>query len=636
MKLNLKMNFKKVIISILAFAITLSCFSGACSAFVAPTYIVANGESEYKIVLAQEHGSVEKTASLELQKFFGEATGISLSIITDNEATQGGKYLSIGKTSLVTSEVTNALSGLTSNGYVVKTVGQTVYMLGPSVYGSLNATYAFLAEAFNYEFFFTDVYTLDTGVLNLELENYNIKVNPDINGMTDPNAGIITFNLENKNRYGVAPTDNYFISVNGTTETHNLWYILPQGWSTISEYEKWFSDSSKTACFTAHGDPDAYEAMVTHFAEVGIKGYKNSDATIYQIAQPDNCGFCECSTCNSVEGGSSAIVIQFCNDVAAKIGEWFDSTEGQAYYRDFTVIFLAYQSIAKAPTNKLKCADNVGIYLAFDYCQASFSLNTDKDSVSYSATNKGIYETIMAWKEVTDIFVFWLYNVDFNYYFYPYDTTDYQVDFFKLMKEVGVITFNVDAQYRNRYNTTAWCNVKSYLTTKLRWDVNLNVSETVRKYFDNCYKNAADIMYDIYCQQKAHWQILRYETAKNIIPGRADLQSVFGNLNNQKFWSRELLEGWVKQFKQAIEAIEPLKTSDIKGYNAAYKMIMGEMASPLAMLIEMYGTSYNSQDFDVLAKEFIKACTDGQIVYSGSKIGFIEEYYDAFDLLKYL
>ena len=124
------------------------------------------------------------------------------------------------------------------------------------------------------------------------------------------------------------------------------------------------------------------------------------------------------------------------------------------------------------------------------------------------------------------------------------------------MKEVGVITFNVDAQYRNRYNGTAWNNVKAYLTTKLRWDVNLNVSETVRKYFDVCYKDASDIMYDIYCQQKAHWQILRYEAQQGLI-SKSELQSVFGSLSTQSYWSRELLEGWVSQFKDALKAIEP-------------------------------------------------------------------------------
>ena len=638
MRLKIKMNFKKIVVSLLAFAITLSCFTGAFGAFGVfgnSSYIVNNGETEYKIVIPEEPDSIEKTASYELQKFFEEATGVTLSIISDKSIVPGGKYFSIGNTKLVTKSVEGELTGLKSQGYMLKTVGQTIFMLGPSCYGSLSAVYEFLKQAFDYEYFFTDVYNLKTEVKTLELKEYNIKISPDIDGMTDPGVGFIQYDLTNKNRFLVAPTDYYFIPANGTTQTHNLWYIMPQSWATDARYEKWFAVSGKTACFRARGDEAAYQAMVEHFSQVAIKGMKESEAEIFTIAQPDNCGFCNCTTCSSFEGGNSAVVIQFCNDVAAKVDAWLASNEGRPYKRDFKLIFLAYQAIAQAPSNRLKCADNVGIYLAFDYCHSSYPLNKEQGELGYDGINKDIYNTVKAWKEVTDIFVFWLYDVNFDMYFYPYDTTDYKVDFYKLMKEVGTVVVNDLGQHQNKYNNTAWGNVKGYLSAKLRWDVNLNVNDTVRKFFDACYKDAADIMYSVYLQYKAHWAQLRLKGYEGTLAAPdEDLRGIFGNLRRTAYWGRDLLESWISQFKQAIVKIEPLKVTDPDAYESAYGMIAAELTSPYAMLIELYRSTYSASEFKTLVAEFKKYCADAQLVcYADGSTSTMDAFYESRNLL---
>ncbi|MBR2498603.1 MAG: DUF4838 domain-containing protein [Clostridia bacterium] len=634
MRLNIKMNFNKIIVFLLAVAITLSCLSGAFGAigvFGAPTYVVNEGQSEYKIVIADTPDSIEKTASYELQRFFEEATGVTLDIVSDKSVVPGGKYLSIGNTALVTKALKSELEGLKSHGYILKTVNQTIYMLGPSVYGSLASVYEFLKQAFDYEYFFTEVYNLKK-VKALELKNYDLRANPDIDGMTDPGVGYIQYDLTNKNRFLVAPTSHYFIPANGTTNTHNLWHIMPQSWAGDPKYSNWFSANGQaTACFNARGNPTDYQKMITHFSEVAIKGIKESNAEIFTIAQPDNCGFCNCNACSAYNGDNSAIVVKFCNDVAAKVDAWLASSAGKPYARDFKLIFLAYQSIAKAPTTSgIKCADNVGVYLAFDYCRSSYSLNKGQDEIGYDGVNRDIYNTVKAWKNVTDLFVFWLYDVNFDMYFYPYDTTDYKVDFYKLMKEVGTVVVNDLGQHQNKYNNTAWGNVKGYLSTKLRWDVNLNVNDTVRKFFDACYKDAADIMYNVYLEYKAHWAMLRYEGYKGTLKADdEELRGIFGNLRNTAYWGRDLLESWIKQFKQAIAAIEPLKATDPDAYQTTYGMIAAELTSPYAMLIELYRATYSDNEFKTLVAEFKKYCADAQLVcYADGATSTMDTFYE--------
>ena len=607
---------------ILAFSIGFSFFvslSGASAA--GDKSIVSRGDSEYKIVLPAQAESAEKSAASELQLFFEKATDIKLPIVSDEGLSAGGKYFSIGKTAFLPTEVKNSVQGLKSCGYAIKTVDNTIYIIGPTANGTLYGAYGYLSREFGFEYYFTDVYTLNRGIGDLELKNYDVKVDPDIDMMITPNVGFIQNNSTNKLRFNAFTTADCFIPAEGTTQTHNLWHILPK-----SEYEthpEWFSAdpgsdrSTATACFTAHGNADEYAAMQDYFLDVIKAGAKISSATIFQIAQPDNCDFCTCAACRSASasyGGASVIVIKFCNDLCAKVYEWFGTDEGAPYARDFKLVFLAYQNIAAAPVGDIRCDENVGVYLAFDGFKSSYGLHEDKQ-------NEDLYNIVVNWSKKTDIFLFWIYDVNFDMYLYPYDTSAYKQDFYRLMKQVGTIVFNDLSQHQNNECATAWNNVKSYITCKLRWNVDANVEVLVKDFFKNCYKDAWEIMYNVYTECKAHWAVLKYKVENGIIEDKDDLRSIFGDLNQKKFWGLTMLRSWVSQFKDAIKAIEPLKQTDKAAYDKAYKMICAELISPMSMIIEMYKAEFSERDFSALVEEFKSYVLDSGVGYYADGMG---------------
>jgi hypothetical protein len=65
-----------------------------------------------------------------------------------------------------------------------------------------------------------------------------------------------------------------------------------------------------------------------------------------------------------------------------------------------------------------------------------------------------------------------------------------------------------------------------------------------------------------------------------------------------------MLEGWVEQFKFALEQIKPLEQTDKDGYDKAYKLISAELASPLYMLLKLYRSDYSKIQFAQLGVEF--------------------------------
>ena len=61
-------------------------------------YLVNEGATEYKIVVPEKADGLILIAASELSKFVSEATGVSISVVTDNKIKSSDKFISIGET----------------------------------------------------------------------------------------------------------------------------------------------------------------------------------------------------------------------------------------------------------------------------------------------------------------------------------------------------------------------------------------------------------------------------------------------------------------------------------------------------------------------------------------------------------
>ena len=604
-------------------------------------WLVKEAKTDYSILISADADDNIVTASRELQTLFKEATGITLNILTDDAVTysKDGKFLSIGK-----NKASNAVglvadkSKIKAQGFYIKTVDNSIFMIGGTSLGSLYSVYEFLSIQFGFEHYFTDVYYIDKNVTDISFNLYDVREIPDIDVMTVPSVGYIQYNSENANRMRVVPISGWSIPQNNYNNVHNAFQILPYE-KFLEEHPRWYTTSDITEikegqlCFSAHTnllDPNAdmteYNAFVNEIATVIKLGLTKSQADIFTISQRDNKGFCNCDDCNAISnyyGAKSSLLVLLCNRLSDMMNEWFETPEGEPYKRDLKILFLAYQDVEEAPavynseTGKYKanhpdmvCRPNVGVQMASLSVYNTFDFKHE--------VNKERKENILAWRALTNNFTFWIYDVNFQNYFVPYDSFIIKKDFYKLLAESGTMVLNDQGQTQNLGTCTAWGNLKSYLETKLRWDIDVDLVALTKRYFEVCYKTAADTMYNVYLQYKAHAHDIKIKASKGAFGekiGEGTLGDIFGGLENSKLWEKPMLESWLAQFKKALTELDQIKESDPNGYALAYKMICGELISPLYMLVKLHDTAYSSDTLVAMKKEFKNYCEISGIDY---------------------
>lgn len=624
-------------------------------------WFVKEAKSDYSILISSEADNNEITASRELQSLFNEATGITLNIVTDAqvEYSAQSKFLSIGKNEASDSvNIVAEQSKLKSQGFYIKTVDNSIFMVGATTLGSLYAVYEFLSLEFNFDHFFTDIYDIERNVTDTKLKNYDVTEIPDIDVMTVPSVGYIQYNSQNANRMRVVPISGWSIPQNNYNNVHNIFQIIPytefsykneNNVEYFGEHPAWYSDAvydkdagkwvtgkggtDAQACFSAHtdlldanSDKTEYNAMVEEFLNVIKKGIKKTDADIFTISQRDNKGFCNCDICNKITGyygAKSSLLILLCNKLSDSMNEWFNTEEGAPYKRDLKILFLAYQDTEQAPVKydsekeeyvptyeEMRCRTNVGVQMA------SLSVYNTYDFTN--EINKERKDNILGWKVLTNKFTFWTYDVNFQNYFVPYDSFEIKKELYELLADVGTMVLNDQGQTQNIGACTSWDNLKSYLETKLRWNTNVDLVALTKRYFEVCYKSAADTMYSLYLQYRAHAKDIKEKFEQDYYEGSINqgaIGDIFGGLQNPLLWEKPMLVSWYNQYLTALTDLDAIKEIDPSGYTLAYKMISAELISPLYMLIKMYGNSYSPETLAQMKKDFKNYCEISGINY---------------------
>lgn len=608
-------------------------------------YLIEKAKSDYKIVISDEADNNEKTGAMEIQYFFKEASEITLPIVEDSQIAENEeKIISVGNTDFSKKAGVRADSAaIKAQGYVIKTDGKAVYVVGKTTLGTLYGAYDFLNYQIGFDYYFKDVYSFDCDAANLKLKEFNLTESPDIDEFTTPSGGLTYYDSVEARRMRVTAIKDWLLPINTAhISVHNVNLLLPPA-EFKESHPKWYAADGQL-CFTAHGDEEEYKEFFEEIVKVIKKGLKESDANIFSISQLDVNTFCTCESCveaSNKYGANSSVLVLLLNELSDYFNEWFENDDeaegGKQYKRDLKLVFLAYQQVLDAPVTKdaktgeyvasapeMVCRDNVGIYFAADGYH--YTYGTDSEN------NAPIFESLKAWRALTDNFLFWLYDVNFSNYFYPYDSSYAKVEWYKFLNDCGTLVLNDQSQLQNKNGGTAWTNLKNYLNAKLRWNVNANLDELTKKFFKACYKDCSEEMYSVYIQFKAHAAEMKEKAENNQYTNAkiGTIGSIYGQLADKELWSKALVESWYKTFAKAYEKAAELSKTDAR-YERVTFMIAQELVSPLYMMIALYGDEYSSQDLDAYKAEFKAKCTEGKIVaYYDSEInGTIEKLYAA-------
>lgn len=622
---------------------------------------VVNGTTEYKIVVDKNDNTALKAANF-LQSQIGSATSAYPELITNVDSvkwTKTSKYIVLAVDSVEEQAKVTWASDITSedlgySGYMIKTVGDSVFIKVNSAYGYQTAVISFLREVLGYEWFGEDVITFENN--GETLPDLDIVEKPDFDltysssswtssskyasGLSDTKVFVSTGGIDFHNSYMILSYRKYNDKVNYPSYYHPKWYSDKTG-----NYHNIFGDSATEnqpgqLCYTAHGDYEEYQAMLDTACEAML-GYirEQPQASTITFTQQDTQAVCECDTCTACKeyfGSISSTLLMFVNDLEDKIRT---ALEAEALAngtepRKITVLFFAYQKTVNAPVsgelgknnykvpsynksegivnangvkvllpfNKsypdgLKTNDNVGVFYAA--ISARFNKTFYEDSVS----NRSARQELEKWGLLTNKLYIWTYDTNFKHYFMPYNSYDNIVETARCLKDNNCEFYFAQTQDWQNGAHPCFGALKRYIVASVRFDVNMNYSAAVDRFFNAYFGDAAKPMREYYDKLTNYLEYLE------IAYPSAFTGSIYDDfIESTVYWSISLMEEYLELCDEAYKAIEKHRFTNPSLYEVLEKNITIETLFPRFMICEYYEGTYTNSEMQAKRQSFYEDC----------------------------
>ena len=509
---------------------------------------------------------------------------------------QDRKWVVVGSTAIAQQAGLSMPEGLGDTGYYIVSKGNSLFILANHTLGIRNGVYTFLDYTIGFDAFSADTVVYEN-MKDIPLYNFEVIEKPDFEYATASNF----INYANVDEMRIQGLNEVFIPTNGKT-FHNVFEFLNPddydkgglGMYGNGSHSDWFSDTRSdredggslwtkyptNLCYTAHGDSNEYSLMVSTFTTKLVEflnqtGYETHPAIM--ISVNDEYYMCDCTACTTAQtnyGANSGAMIKFMNDVSNALAA--QTT------RDVELVVLAYYESASlyAPVKNgvatITCNDNVSVMIA---PIEGFFTKPLTDSA-----NAEIATVIDAWSKVSGELYFYLYNTNFHYMLYPYDSFEAMSESYRFLMKYNTVCIYNQGQ-ANQASPTAFNDLKQYVHSKLTWNVNYDLNEIYDMFFDSYYGEASGVM-------------RTYFNALNAYMGTLNMTgSITETVNTSAYWSKETLNTWLGYINAAYEALD---INDVN-YDLYVKHIKQESIFIRMALIELYGVADDTFRTDVEA-----------------------------------
>ena len=556
--------------------------------------LVANGKTDFALVIPEGETDelVTDMAVSEFNELFKEATGITLPVFTDDMVPirPAGSYVFLGDTRQA--EAANVTADLDTYGYSgfrMRTLGKSVYCVGGGSFGTLYTVYEFMKRQFGFCQYAPDEMYIERNVTDCKLLDYNIADIPDFEyrtgGYGDTFYSSASDNYPHRMRLHVI-SYNFFMS--DSQWVHNYFeYIPPDKYK--SEHPDWFATDGAQLCLTR--DAEGLSDEVVQFMKDKIAS--DPHLSILSFTQNDTMSWCRCPSCTAMYeeyGTDAASNIKFANIVASKLRPWLKEN-----YPDRKIYFpiFAYNYTENAPA---VLNAETGKYEPMD---ESVVLD-DMFTVFYAPILYGFYydfeheaNTVLdlnmrKWGAITDSMFLWIYQTLFSDYMHPYDGIN-------SIKERYIYAYKHNAKFlfdqgrHNIQNGTDWFQMKSYIESRMMWDVMQNPEDIVTEFIEHYYKDASPAMLKLY---KSWKQWLGYACDAYGYTGKIYEPQVYAG-----FFPETVLNEWLGYIDEAYAAIDPVKESDPQLYEKLYIRICTQSLSARYLKLMLYKNSTTAEGF---------------------------------------
>ncbi|MDR0426310.1 MAG: DUF4838 domain-containing protein [Clostridiales bacterium] len=569
--------------------------------------ITTASASDYKIIMpaqAEDTGHYAYSdylfAPTDLQQLIFEATGARLEIVSGNGLSYSAekKYLSVGDNAYTAgADVAYPWDILGDNGCRILTKGNSVFMGGANVYGTMNAVYEFLKQVAGYRQYDArePVFSGDAAE-HIMFYTMDVTEVPDFQYRQKGAGSIVSMTYLRRTRTNF-PSD-IFINVGGDA-FHNEFGYIPTTWRTA--HPKWFAvGTNHHLCLLAQGDPIEKAALDDEFFRVMKAAViANPVASNITITQADERSWCRCAVCTAEYekyGTDAGMMIKFVNQMNRKLKTWIASADNTYFPRDrqINVIFFAYQNTVNAPV--VKNAD--GAYSAIDqevipddnvypfYAPIETYYTRPFDDPD-TLTNVKNYENLKAWSTISKHVWLWPYATNYRHYLYPYNSFGIMQDNYKLFKTLSRAELIFDLHQHNQFAATGFHEYKWWLAMQLMWNTDLDVAALTDEYFDGYFKTAAAPMRTFYEELRTHMTYLENHLGMS--------GNLYVNVEEQAYWPKTLLDRWMGYVSESLAAAERLKATDPAAAEIIRRRVTLESVFPRFALIQLYPGKYSDR-----------------------------------------
>ena len=577
-------------------------------------YILKNGTTDYKILLPESQTDIEAYAASELQNFFYEATGVELEIVKEETETAAmNKYFSVGDTQFCRNANITFGEGLNSQSFKLKTVDETIVIVGKGEYGTLWGVYEMVAQLFDYEYFAADAYVINRNVKELPLYEFDYQDSPDIEYRCAANGQTYSDTTVARRMRFVNPYEDVFIE--GLFGHTSFKYF---GGVAEEIDERFMATTGKQLCYTAHGNETDYQEMLGVAFE-SLVNYVNADERLDKImlgVQDYSKTICTCEGCAASKqkyGTDSAAVIIFCNNLHRMLENYFAENNVN---RSVDLLFFAYNDVEAAPVTKdengnwqpvapeLKC--DPGVYAMLAAIKTNWWIAYEDEG------NINHLNTLLQWRALSDELYLWTYHTNYTHYLIPFDCFNNLQRNYQLFDELNV-QYLFDQGRTGTSNATSFFTLREYLSSKLSWDVNADLNQLTEEFFEIYYGAAKGEMREIYDELR----MLMAYIADGMSAG------VYNDISLEKYWPQALIFKWMGKIDAAYEKIEDLKTSNPEQYEFYWKHITKESIFVRYIYLLHYADTLSSETKE-MQNQFVKDCLDVGISRSAEGVSVTE------------
>ena len=429
--------------------------------------LVANGESKYKIIIADQAKPIEIAAADSLKKYLYQISNVSFEIVSDINIPSDYELL-IGSTNRDESKSLNKeQEKLGDDGFIIKTIGTKLVFAGGTDKGIIYSIYHFLEKY------------LDCRKFSAELTVIPKKENiilPSIDDFEIPAFSYRELHFPNPRQDGAYRHWHKLDLKEGKDSwgmfVHTFDDLVPSGkyFNAHPEYFTYLNVlriPDGQLCLT---NPDVFQIVVDGLRE---RMKEKPDALYWSVSQNDTYKSCTCDECKAMDekyGGPSGTMLHFVNKVAEK-------------FPKKVISMLAYQYTRSAPKNIIP-EKNVNIMFCSIECNRSKPIASDPLSESFRKDAED-------WTKLTDNIFMWDYVVQFRNMLSPFPNLRVlqpNIQFFRdhHMKMIF--------QQGTGGHKSEFFELRQYLLAKLLWNPDVNVDSIINDFLNGYYGHAAPMI----------------------------------------------------------------------------------------------------------------------------------------------